>query len=410
MKKLLVVCLLCFGLSVSAQQAFPDIPSGHWAGDAVNRITQLGIITGFPDGTFRGSEAFTRYQAALVISRLLDVIDQNLRAAQALTEADIASLRNAVSELAAELDAMGARVDAVEANKADRSELQALRDQVAALTAEIEALKAEIASGALQGPMGPVGPAGPAGPAGAEGPQGPAGPAGPAGAEGPQGPAGPAGPAGAEGPQGPAGPAGPMGPAGPVGPAGEVMEVPAEEPIVEEPEAPAVVEPEVIPEPERVSVTSTPGKFSVRLGAMSELSDRFFGRFAVGYDNLLGPVGVRFGVDYGRQSPLSSASIAASGHVTTGFGSRPFQAYLGLGGGYQVDVASFGDSFDGIFVGGLVGAEYLLFGGLGLFVEGGVDYYLTNNAACQAVGATAPCGTTYDQLYPTVGAGLVFRF
>ena len=352
MRRLMVLgAALC--LSLGAAQSFPDVPQGHWAGDAVSRITQLGIITGFPDGTFRGNEAFTRYQAALVISRLIDLLNQNIASSQAMTEADIAALRAAIGELAAELDALGSRLSNVEQTKADQAEVDALRDQVAALTAELEALRAQIASGALQGPAGPAGPQGPEGP---------------------------------------------MGPQGPQGPAGEVVEVPAPEPMVTEPEAPAV-EPEPIAQPEPVSVPSAAmSNFSVRLGAMSELSDRLYGRFAVGYDNILGPVGFRVGVDYGRQSTLSDGTIAASGLVTAGFGSAPFRAYVGAGGGYQINVASSPDANEGIFLGGLVGVEYLFLGNLGVFVEGGADYYLN------------PPTTVYDQLYPSVGAGIVFRF
>ncbi|HZW99235.1 MAG TPA: S-layer homology domain-containing protein, partial [Trueperaceae bacterium] len=70
MKKLLVTLLAAVFLSGAfAQSSFPDIPANHWAGDAVDRIADLGIVIGFPDGTFRGNEAFTRYQAALVVSR-----------------------------------------------------------------------------------------------------------------------------------------------------------------------------------------------------------------------------------------------------------------------------------------------------------------------------------------------------
>ncbi len=388
MRRLMVLgAVLC--LSLGAAQSFPDVPQGHWAGDAVSRITELGIITGFPDGTFRGNEAFTRYQAALVISRLIDVINQNIASSQAMTEADIAALRSAISELAAELDAMGARLSNVESTKADQSEVNALRDQVAALTAELEALKAQIASGALQGPAGAQGPQG------AEGPMGPQGPQGADGQPGAQGPQGPAGPQGPEGP---------MGPQGPQGPQGETAEIPAPEPVVTEPEAPTM-EPEPIAQPEPVSVPSADmSNFSVRLGAMSELSDRFYGRFAVGYDNILGPVGFRVGVDYGRQSTLSEGTIAASGLVTAGFGSAPFRAYVGAGGGYQINVASAPEANEGVFLGGLVGVEYLFLGNLGVFVEGGADYYLTTPP-------TVPAGSTqYDQLYPSVGAGIVFRF
>jgi hypothetical protein len=369
MKRLIVILLAAFALmGANAQQSFPDIPSGHWAGDAVQRIAQLGIVTGFPDGTFRGNESFTRYQAALVISRLLDVIDQNIQASKALTDQDIAALRSAVAELQSQLDGLGARTDALEQNKADRSELQALQDQIAALQAQVENLQAQVDAGGLQGPAGPAGPEGPAGPPGPEGPAGPPGPAGPAGTPGAEGPAGAPGEAG----------------------------------TVEEPAPVDTVEPaptaEVVP-------TGTRGNFSVRLGALAEFDgDLGIGaRFAVGLDNLLGPIGVRVGADYGRRgSFLGDASVAIDGRVTYNLlNSGAFGAYVGAGAGYELNIGGFdGDDADttadadaGLFAGALLGAEYSLFGGLGVYVEGGADYYFTGGS-----------------IMPTVSAGVVYRF
>jgi hypothetical protein len=376
MKRLIVILLAALALTgANAQQSFPDIPSGHWAGDAVNRIAQLGIVTGFPDGTFRGNESFTRYQAALVISRLLDVIDQNIQASKALTDQDIAALRSAIGELQSQLDGLGARTDALEQNKADRSEVQALQDQIAALQAQLENLQAQIDSGSLAGPAGPAGPEGPAGPAG------------------PEGPAGPAGPAGAQGP------AGPEGPAGPAGPTGEVME----------PEEPEVMEdPEVETPTGEVMMPTTRGNFSVRLGALGEFDGELgIGvRFAVGLDNLLGPIGVRVGADYGRRgSLLGDASVAIDGRVTYNFlNSGALGAYVGAGAGYELNIGGFSstgaataDADGGLFAGALVGAEYSLFGGLGIYVEGGADYYFT-----------APTGGS--NILPSVSAGVVYRF
>ena len=137
MKKLLVTLLAAVFLSGAfAQSSFPDIPANHWAGDAVDRIADLGIVIGFPDGTFRGNEAFTRYQAALVVSRLLDVLNENLDAATALTQADIESLRNAVQEIGSDVAAQGVRLSSAE------SAIAGLSDGVAANTARLDELEA----------------------------------------------------------------------------------------------------------------------------------------------------------------------------------------------------------------------------------------------------------------------------
>jgi len=120
MKAFLISLIFVSGLAFS-QEAFPDIPSGHWAGSAVSRISDLGIVTGFPDGTYRGNESITRYQAAIIIDRLLDLLNRNIAASKALTDADIAALRASLANLNAELEALRNRVDALEANKADKA-------------------------------------------------------------------------------------------------------------------------------------------------------------------------------------------------------------------------------------------------------------------------------------------------
>ena len=44
-----------------------DVPAGHWARQALERVMQLGLLTGYPDGLFRGEQALTRYQAAVLL-------------------------------------------------------------------------------------------------------------------------------------------------------------------------------------------------------------------------------------------------------------------------------------------------------------------------------------------------------
>ena len=161
MKRLLIVCLATLTASgaFAQQPPFPDIPAGHWSSDAVARIADLGIVIGFPDGTFRGNESFTRYQAALVIDRLLDVIGRDLDTALALTNSDIAALRNALQELAADVAAQGsslATLSGVVISNEDRiTALEAALDQavfagdvdpavIAALEAELAALRARV--------------------------------------------------------------------------------------------------------------------------------------------------------------------------------------------------------------------------------------------------------------------------
>jgi hypothetical protein len=133
---LLTVLSMGFGLA-----QFSDVPAGHWAKEAVEALAARGIIVGFPDGTFRGNETLTRYQAALIIYRLLQQIEEELKAKgesptlQALSPEDLEALKNAIQELAAELAALGVRVSALEdsaATKEDIARLEALIQELRA--------------------------------------------------------------------------------------------------------------------------------------------------------------------------------------------------------------------------------------------------------------------------------------
>ena len=137
---LLTVLSLGFGLA-----QFSDVPAGHWAKEAVEALAAKGLILGFPDGTFRGNEGLTRYQAALIIYRLLQQIEEELKAngtsptMQALSPEDLEALKNAVQELAAELAALGVRVSALEdsaATKEDIARLESLIEELKAKPAE----------------------------------------------------------------------------------------------------------------------------------------------------------------------------------------------------------------------------------------------------------------------------------
>ncbi|HUT75425.1 MAG TPA: S-layer homology domain-containing protein [Armatimonadota bacterium] len=55
---------------VMAQGAFSDVPSDHWAYDAVQELAADGLIIGYPDGLYKGNRAMTRYEFAMAISRI----------------------------------------------------------------------------------------------------------------------------------------------------------------------------------------------------------------------------------------------------------------------------------------------------------------------------------------------------
>ncbi len=143
MKKILLALLASTAVGgLASAQSFPDVPAGSYAEEAVARLADLGIVIGFPDGTFRGNDAFTRYQAALVVTRLLDVVE-----AGTLSDADLDTVRNALQELASDVAANEQAVSdlqvAIDASAgADPAAIEDLQAQLDALTVQLDTLSA----------------------------------------------------------------------------------------------------------------------------------------------------------------------------------------------------------------------------------------------------------------------------
>jgi hypothetical protein len=62
----------------SAAEMFADVPTDHWAYQAVNNLQERGIVIGYPDGTFGGKRAMTRYEFAVAVDRLIDWVNRSI--------------------------------------------------------------------------------------------------------------------------------------------------------------------------------------------------------------------------------------------------------------------------------------------------------------------------------------------
>lgn len=56
---------------INMDKFFPDVPENHWAYEYVKELARLGIIDGYPDGTFSGDRIMTRYEFAAITYRAL---------------------------------------------------------------------------------------------------------------------------------------------------------------------------------------------------------------------------------------------------------------------------------------------------------------------------------------------------
>ena len=106
MKKMLAVVaaasLVAVAAPAFAANPFSDVPMNHWAYDAVEELASKGILEGYPNGTFKGNRAMTRYEIATMVARMMNA---------GLTGADLEKLKALVVEFQPELDALGVKVD-----------------------------------------------------------------------------------------------------------------------------------------------------------------------------------------------------------------------------------------------------------------------------------------------------------
>ena len=62
----------CMATAVLAENAFPDVlsPDHDWAAEQIGEMTELGIIKGYTDGTFKPDKAVSKIEALILFSRV----------------------------------------------------------------------------------------------------------------------------------------------------------------------------------------------------------------------------------------------------------------------------------------------------------------------------------------------------
>ena len=101
-----LVAVVAFAAPVfAATNPFMDVPMNHWAYDAIGQLAAHGILSGYPDGTYKGKQPTTRYEMASALARALAVVDMTKASKQ-----DVEMLKKLVVEFKDELEALGVKV------------------------------------------------------------------------------------------------------------------------------------------------------------------------------------------------------------------------------------------------------------------------------------------------------------
>jgi hypothetical protein len=107
--------------NVTSVSQLSDVRPTDWAFTALQSLVErYGCIAGYPDRTFRGKQATSRYEFAAGLNACLDKINEIISAglADKVSKEDLATLQKLQEEFAAELATLRGRVDALDAKTA----------------------------------------------------------------------------------------------------------------------------------------------------------------------------------------------------------------------------------------------------------------------------------------------------
>ncbi len=147
---------------VTSVSQLADVQPTDWAFQALQSLVErYGCIAGYPDGTFRGNRALTRYEFAAGLNACLDRVNELIATATAdmVTKEDLATLQRLQEEFSAELATLRGRVDALEARTAELEANQfstttKLTGEVIAAVSDVFGDERAVRSGEAEGSRG----------------------------------------------------------------------------------------------------------------------------------------------------------------------------------------------------------------------------------------------------------------
>ena len=105
-----VICNILLIPVCEASNPFTDVPSAHWAYDALSLLAARGLLSGYPDGAFKGASSVTRYEMASAVARVLAEID-----VEKVDKRDIDLIKELVAEFSDELGTLNVKVEKIDA-------------------------------------------------------------------------------------------------------------------------------------------------------------------------------------------------------------------------------------------------------------------------------------------------------
>ena len=92
-----------------------DVQPGDWAYEALRPLVErYGCLAGFPNQTYRGTQALSRYEFAAGLNSCLQQIERLIASSEAVLKEDLETIKKLTQEFEAELAAIGGRIDELE--------------------------------------------------------------------------------------------------------------------------------------------------------------------------------------------------------------------------------------------------------------------------------------------------------
>ena len=96
-----------------------DVSPGDWAYEALRSLVdRYGCIVGFPDQTYQGDKALSRYEFAAGLNSCLNQIERLIAASEAVLQEDLAIITRLTEEFKAELSEIAGRIDNIDSRLA----------------------------------------------------------------------------------------------------------------------------------------------------------------------------------------------------------------------------------------------------------------------------------------------------
>lgn len=122
LKTTLAALFAATAFNVSAANPFADVDTSSWAYQAVSKLSDQGVVDGYPDGTFKGDKNVSRYELAQIIARLM-------AKEESLNDSQRATVQKLSAEYAGELQSLGVRVKELEKKTGNLSNITEIRVQ-----------------------------------------------------------------------------------------------------------------------------------------------------------------------------------------------------------------------------------------------------------------------------------------